>query len=221
MGSKNTPTAMVSGAGWGAQLLIGVSNGLLARGWTHEQIHTLVTDAGREKLERGIDGFVNALAGPFKPTFDLATGTYRWETNYDETLATKIAVKDPLSLAWATDYATDQKFPDERKGKKIVSGRIQYFGKEMSQEVIEQWAKENNKVLAQPKELVDFSRVFPRPALDEHMPLVAPGQFWLSTGGSRSFLYLDRDDAERGLGSAWFGPGGQWGVSWRFLVLDK
>ncbi|MCC7160689.1 hypothetical protein IT399_03145, partial [Candidatus Nomurabacteria bacterium] len=148
MGSKNSPTAMVSGAGWGAQFIISVSNGLLARGLSHEQIHSLVTDDGKEKLERGIDGFVNALASLFTPTFDLATGKFRWETNYDESIVKKTAVKDPNSFAWATNYATDEKFPDNRKGKRIVTGRIRHFGKEMSQEAIDKWASDNNKVLA-------------------------------------------------------------------------
>jgi len=219
--AKNTPTAMVSGAGWGAQLLIGISNGLLARGMSHEQIHTLVTDAGKEKLERGIDGFVNAIAGPLTATFDLATGTYRWETNYDESITAKTAVKDPNILAWATDYATDKKFPDPRKGKRIVTGRVMHFGKEMSQEAIEEWAKVNNKVLAQPKELIDFSRAFPRPALDEHMPLVASGQFWLDAGGYRDFLYLRRGVAGRELSFVWINPSAQWNGRWHFLVLDK
>ena len=219
--AKNTPTAIVSGAGWIMSFTTGVSNGLLARGMTHEQIHALVTDEGKERLERGIDGFVNALAGPAVPTFDLVTGTFRWETNYNESITTKIAMKDPNSVAWATDYATDEKFPDERKGKKIVSGRVQYFEKVMSQEAIELWAKENNKILARPKELIDFSRAFPRPALDEHMPLAAPGQFWQDSDGDRGFLYLGRGGAERELYDVWFGPEVQWDDDWGFLVLDK
>ncbi|MCC7160267.1 hypothetical protein IT399_00860 [Candidatus Nomurabacteria bacterium] len=65
----------------------------------------------------------------------------------------------------------------------------------MSQEAIDKWASDNNKVLARPKELIDFSRAFPRPALDNDMPLAAPGQFWLSADGFRRFLSLRRNGA--------------------------
>lgn len=221
MGSKNSPTAMVSGAGWGAQFIISVSNGLLARGLSHEQIHSLVTDDGKEKLERGIDGFVNALASLFTPTFDLATGKFRWETNYDESIVKKTAVKDPNSFAWATNYATDEKFPDDRKGKYVVSGCIKCFGCEMTQKDVEKWASDNKKILARPKELIDFSKAFPLQVLDEQRSLAAAGQSWMDTDDRCHFLCLSRWGAKRGLDFAWNRLGEAWSRYWWFLVLDK
>lgn len=218
MASKNTPTAIMSGAGWLMQFGSGVSNGLLARGYDNDRIHALVTDGGKADLERGIDAFVTALAGSPVPTFDPATGTFRWEVNYDETIATKIAVKDPNSLAWATDYATDEKFPDDRKGKRVITGRIWFPNRYMKQDALEHEAP---GILARSKELIDFSKAFPRPLLDGDMPLAAPGQFWTLAGGDRYYLCLGRDDAERDLDDVWLSPVEEWDGSWRFLVLDK
>ena len=217
MASKNTPTAIMSGAGWLMQFGSGVSNGLLARGYDNDRIHALVTDGGRVDLERGIEAFVTAVAGPSVPMFDPATGTFRWEVNYDETIAAKIAVKDP-SLAWATDYATDQKFPDDRTGKRIVTGRIWFPNCYLKQNGS---TRDAPGILARPKELIDFSKAFPCPALDSDMPLAAPGQFWTDAYGRRHCLYLDRHGASRDLNCVWLHPFEEWGDLWRFLVLDK
>ena len=196
------------------QFALGVSNGLLARGYNNERIHALVTDLGKESLERGINAFVTALAESFVPTFDLATGTFQWEVNYDESLVTKAIVR-------VTKSATDEKFPDDRTGKRIVVGSIKHFACQMGQEAVEGWAKENNKILAKSKDLIDFSKAFPRPALDNDLPLVAAGHFWQGAGGRRHYLYLFRLVADHVLHDVWIDPNVQWHSDKRFLVLDK
>ncbi len=154
----------------------------------------------------------------FVPTFDPATGTFRWQVNYDETTAAKIAVKDTKSLAWATDHATDEKFPDDRKGKRVVMGRIWFPNCYMKQDALEHEAP---GILARPKELIDFSKTFPRPTLDNDMPLAGPGQFWADADDNRYYLYLDRLGVGRSLSKIGLGPRGEWFDSWRFLVLDS
>lgn len=154
-------------------------------------------------------------------SYDATTGTFQWEVNYDESIVAKTAVKDSKSIARSTIYATDEKFPDERQGKRIVTGRTKHFGAYIGQDAVETWAKENNKILALPKELIDFSKAFPQPALDKHMPLVAPGQSWQDSRGFRLLLYLGRQGMSRVLDYAWIYPGSQWHGSCRFLILDK
>lgn len=155
---------------------------------------------------------------PGVASYDPATGIYRWEVDYDQTIAEKLAVKDPSRIGWATDYATDEKFPDERCGKRVVTGRIWYPGKNMGQDDL---PKKCNGTLALPKELIDFARAFPRPAFDNDLPLAGAGQFWTNADGHRYYLCLDRGDAERRLSDVWLNPGEQLGDVWRFLVLDK
>ena len=223
MASKNTPTAIVSGAYWAANFFEKLASGLRSRGWEDERIHALVTQQGAEEMGRGIAAFVDAIAGPSVPTFDPATGTFRWEVDYDQSIAEKTAEseRDSKSLAWVTDYASDAKFPDNRSGKRVVAGRIKYFNKSMGQDEIRQWAWDNNKILARPKELINFSRAFPRPALDNDMPLAAPGQFWTDADGDRRYLCLNHVDTGRGLSPEWLHPTEEWPGYWGFLVLDK
>jgi len=61
MASKNTPTAIVSGAYWAASFFEKISAGLQARGWDNERIHSLVTAQEQDVLDQGIDAFVDAL----------------------------------------------------------------------------------------------------------------------------------------------------------------
>jgi hypothetical protein len=217
MASKNTPDLIVSGAGWLMQFGSKVSKGLIASGFTAEDIHRLATQQGEEEMSRGIAAFVSAIAGPPVPSYDPATGLYRWLVNYDETIAEKLKNLDPATIGWATDYATDEKFPENRTGTKIVTGRIYHPNKVMRQNAVEQEAK---GTLAFPKELIDFLRAFPRPMLDGDLPLAAAGQFWSSPHGNRYYLYAHRFGEERYLNYVWLSPSEEWSGYWRFLVLE-
>lgn len=181
------------------------------------EISASIRESVREIAKHRVAEMVQKLDG-FVPSFDPNTGWFTWLVDYDQPIADKIAVKDPKSLAWATDYATDEKFPDERRGKRIVSGRVWFPNHNMRQGVLE---KESGGVLARPKELIDFSRAFPRPALDERMPLAASGQFWTSADDDRYCLCLRRFGDERALSHVWLFPFEEWDDDWRFLVLDK
>lgn len=162
---------------------------------------------GRCREQLSFDNLTNGVVGPFAPTFNPATGTFRWEVNYDETIAQKISVR--ALMVEVSGYATDENFPDDRKGKRIVTGRIKHW-------------RETGGILGRPKELLDFNRAFPPTMFNGQMPLVAPGQFYPSPNGNDGYLYLDHLDVRRRLGVVWRNPTGEeWRVGWGFLVLDE
>ena len=216
MASKNAPDLIVSGAGWLIQFVSKVSNGLIASGYTKNDIHRLGHQQGEEEMNRGVTAFVNAIKRPPVPSYDPVINLYRWLVNYDETIAEKLKKLDPKTIGWATDYATDEKFPDSRKGMSIVAGKPIHFGNIMHHDRLE---REVNGRLSRPKEFIDFLKAFPRPALDEHMPLTSAGQFWTNSLGNRYFLYSRLYDEGRRLDDLWMSPGDEWDARWRFLVL--
>lgn len=142
--------------------------------------------------------------------------------DYNETIAAKLAtVTDPKVIGWRTDWATDERFPDVRKGKKRYRASTVYFGQPIKQDTLEGWCRENKKILATPKPGIDLARISPRPKLDEVMPLAFAGQFFVSAGGGRRALYFSHGGGGRYLCLVWLGPGGQWHDDWWFLVLEE
>ena len=142
--------------------------------------------------------------------------------NYDETIAKKLkGIKDPKAIGWRTDWATDEKFPDARKGTKLYKASAVHFGRLMPDEDVEQWCKDNKKIRATPKEGIDIANVSPRPKLDNVMPLALAGQFFVGANRDRRALYFYRLDAGRNLSFVWLIPGEQWRAYWWFLVLEE
>ncbi len=91
----------------------------------------------------------------------------------------------------------------------------------MSDEAINQWCVENKKVLATPKEGIDFCKAFPCPALDGGMPLVFYGQSWTDPNGFCYALDAFLAGDKRVLQRVDVDPGEQWDDDWQFLVLDE
>ena len=146
-----------------------------------------------------------------------------FEVNYDETIASKIAGNaDPNRIGWHNrEWATDEKFPDKRKGKKRFKASAVNFGKLMPDEDVAQWCKDNKKIRATPKEGIDLALVNPRPKLDKAMSLAMAGQFFVDAGDDRGALCFDLDGDERGLSYVWLSPFGEWSGRWWFLVLEE
>ena len=148
------------------------------------------------------------------------------EVNYDETIASKIAGNaDPKRIGWHNrEWATDEKFPDPRTGKKRFKVSAVNFGRLMPDEgdgSVAQWCKDNKKIRATPKEGIDIALVNPRPKLDKVMPLALAGQFFVGARGDRGALCFILDGGERGLVSVWLRPVEQWYDDWWFLVLEE
>lgn len=66
MSAKRKPSAIVSGAGWLGGFVYLLEKALLARGWTHERIHALVTEAdpADQPIDRIADMLVGKVVGP-------------------------------------------------------------------------------------------------------------------------------------------------------------
>jgi hypothetical protein len=177
--------------------------------------------AGRE-YEKFLLGLAQTLLAP--PTI-IELGEF--EVNYDETIASKIAGNaDPTRIGWHNrEWATDEKFPDTRKGKKHYKVSAVNFGRLMPDEgdrSIAEWCANNKKIRATPKEGIDIALVNPRPKLDKVMPLAMAGQFFVGTSGHRCALYFRLEDGgKRFLSGVWLDPGGQWNGHWWFLVLEE
>ena len=147
------------------------------------------------------------------------------EFNYDETIAEKLdGITDSKRIGWRTDWATDEKFPDVRKGKRRFKASAINFGRLMSDEgkgSIAEWCANNKKIRATPKEGIDLAKVSLRPKLDNVMPLALAGQFFVDQYGHRDALCFDRGGDERHLSRVWLGPSGLWDGRWWFLVLEE
>lgn len=183
-------------------------------------------------------GLTDSSGEIFVPSFDPATGKFTWMVNYDETIAEKIAaaIADPLFLDDSSYCVRDRNFPDERKGNRIVVGRIWHPDFEIEPRFI---GKESGGVPSRPKELIDFNKSFPLPELNVDMQLVAPGQAWVDERDVRRCYYphlnfngegLHREKRElsyhylsRGLELFVFSSGlpKRWSKGTSFLILDR
>ena len=143
--------------------------------------------------------------------------------NYDETMAEKIAGNaDPKRIGWHNrEWATDEKFPDTRTGKKRYKASAVHFGTLMPDKDVAQWCADNKKIRATPKEGIDLALVSPRPKLDKVMPLAIAGQFFVGGRGHRRALYFNLSGGERRLGLVWLNPDERWSGRWWFLVLEE
>ena len=175
---------------------------------------------------RKVIGHPDALPVPEEPKVEptvIELGEF--EADYGPSIAEKLKdVTDSKCIGWRTDWATDEKFSDVRKGKKRFKASAVCFRKNMPQEgvgSVETWCKENKKILASPKEGIDLAKVSPRPKLDNVMPLAMAGQFFVDADRDRRALYFRRDGAERHLGLVWLNPGERWAGHWWFLVLEE
>src|SRR3989344_8715320 len=124
MASKNPPSAIVSGAGWLMQFAIGVSEELIARGWSNGDIHSLVTARGKGNMGLCVNAFADAFKMPIVSWCDLLTRKFAWEVDYDEPLSEKLKGRCPDIICRVTGHATDENFPDNRTGKRLVTGKI-------------------------------------------------------------------------------------------------
>ena len=143
--------------------------------------------------------------------------------NYGETIAEKLAGNDdPKRISWHNrDWATDEKFPDVRTGKKRYKASAVCFRKAMPDEDVAGWCVDNKKVRATPKEGIGLALVSPRPKLDNVMPLALAGQFLVGAGGDRDALYFHRNGDKRHLNNVWLRMDVQWSDDCWFLVLEE
>jgi hypothetical protein len=170
--------------------------------------------------EKEVQAICTADISLFVPSYNQEDGSYHFVVNYYESIAKKISFSREVHIVResASSYITDKRFPDDRTGVSIVSGHTLKFG-EMTQGDIEVWAMENNKKLARPKELIDFSRSFPGLKSLGSRPVIASGQFWRNTSGDRHCFCLDWYQGMRALETYSLGESESW--PWvRFLLID-
>lgn len=154
----------------------------------------------------------------FTPSFDSVSRRFRCLADYDESIAEKVAKRKLGSLISSSEHATDENYPDERRGKKVVSGRLWFNKEPVSQDALEQ---AGGGIGARPKELIDFIRAFPFISLGEGVHLVAPGQYQ-EVGGRRFYLCLRSSEGGGcDLVRVYLFPDNKWDKGWGFLILDR
>jgi len=164
----------------------------------------------------------------FSPSFNAATGRYTWMVDYDESIIAKLDALYPGTM-YTTDVS-DEHFPEERQGKRIVSGRIWHPKTDLRQAELEEQA---DGILARPKEIVDFAKAFPRPKLGKHVWLAASGQLWETKGGPfqmhrdhRAVVFMDDSEwrmfeTHTAIMRTILNPDiPYWSDHWSFLLLD-
>ena len=179
------------------------------------------------RSEEGFKSYLRTVAArisepPEPEVIDLGL----FELNRSETIAAKLAaITDSKAVGYRTNWATDEKFPDTRTGKVRVRASAVCFRRPiMSQkgkDNVEAWCLKNKKILALPKDGIDIAKVSARPKLDNVMPLVMAGQFFVDANGDRSALYFNLNGNLRGLDVVCRSPGEQWCDFWWFLVLEE
>lgn len=212
MASKNTPVAIISGAGWLMQLALGLVKGLLSRGWDNERIHALVTDKGKTDMERVIDALVNALVAPLAPAIDLATGICRFTIDFGKSLEEMIAAG---KYDWRNNEITAARFPITGGGTVMVDGKLFHFNRNTTTDEVERELDKAGYRAATIAELLAFGASFPE--VQRQFPVIALGSVGL-VGGDRRVPYLHGHDAGRSLGLRWR-DGVGWDDACRFLAV--
>lgn len=213
MASKNTPVAIISGAGWLMQLALGLVKGLLSQGWDNERIHALVTDKGKTDMQRVIDALVNALAEPVAPVIDIATGICRFVVDFGKSLEEMIAAG---RYDWKNDDITAKRFPRSGSGTVTVDAKLFHFNHTMTSDAVERELEAAGYRSATIAELLAFGAAFPE--VQRQFPVVALGSV-TRVFGYRSVPYLSGRGAGRRLNLSWSGL--DWDVVCRFLAVRK
>ena len=213
MASKNTPAAIISGAGWLMQLALGLVKGLLSRGWDNERIHALVTDKGKADMQRVIDALVNALAEPVAPVIDLATGICRFVVDFGKSLEEMIAAG---KYDWRNNDITSARFPITGGGRVSVDAKLFHFNRTMTSDEVGRELDKAGYRSATIAELLAFGAAFPE--VQRQFPVIALGSVG-SVFGFRLVPCLRRRGAERNLYLSWHD--GAWDDVCRFLAVRK
>ena len=163
-----------------------------------------------------------AQSANIKPaqTVDLGQLT----VDHNQTIAAKLAaITNPKCVACRTDWANDERFPDPLAGQETIlyAASAWHFGCSMPQDVLKASVEADGKILGTPKPLIELAVGNPRPKLDDTMPLVAAGQFFVDAGGYRRALHFELLGAGRYLDDVWLRSGIQWVDYWWFLVLEE
>ncbi len=213
MASKNTPVAIISGAGWLMQLALGLVKGLLSRGWDNERIHALVTDKGKTDMERVIDALVNALAESVAPALDFTTGICRFVVDFGKSLEEMIAAG---CYDLKNDDITAARFPISGGGTVSVDAKLFHFNRTMTSDAVERELEAAGYRSATIAELLAFGASFPE--VQRQFPVIALGSVG-SVNGHRFVPCLIRLDAERYLDLYWHDL--DWHDFCRFLAVRK
>lgn len=183
--------------------------------------HAYLNDVMKNGLP---DGHPSSRAPSLKPE-PIVLELGEFEVNYDQSISAKMAHRlDPVRIGMYDGKGiTDDKFPDSRKGKVRYAASAVCFRKNMlhkGEGSLEEWCRENKKILARPKEVIDLAKNFPRPKLDHVMPLMIAGQFFAGARGGPHATCLGLWDGKRDLNSTELSSDGEWSDHWWFLVLE-
>lgn len=199
MASKNSPVAIISGAGWLMQLALGLVKGLLSHGWDNERIHALVTDKGKMDMQRVIDALVNALAEPVAPVINIATGICRFVVDFGKSLEEMITAGCYNSK---NGFITTARFPNSGWGTVVVDAKLFFCGRNITSDEIERELDRVGYRAATIVELLAFGASFPE--TPQKVPVVALGSV-TKFFGFRFVPFLHRKGARRGISLCWRG----------------
>ncbi len=205
MASKDKP-AIVSGAGWIGDFAGKLVNGLIERGCSLEQIHSLVTSEGKIAMGKFIDGVAEYLRN--------AGNLFRLVVDYNQSLAEMI-VRGKYD--WVNFDISEKHFPVARRGTDELELQLVHLNRAVSSdEVLRELEKLGLRPATLP-ELLAFGAAYKEE--QRKYPIVALGSVWLGGFGRRDVAYLCGGASERYLDLDWFGH--DWGLGWRFAAVRK
>lgn len=150
------------------------------RGTLRDLCHKLSGKNGRYYSEK-LKGMLKQF--PCVTSFDRSTGVFRFEVNYDESIAEKLAT---AKLRCVAKNLKDENLPDYRVGKKIVEARI-FRLKDYAR--LSKIGIRQGETLVTPKELLDFlDNFWALPDFAMPHTLLAARQFWLDPEGNMHFF---------------------------------
>ncbi|MEK7629579.1 MAG: hypothetical protein AAB394_03635 [Patescibacteria group bacterium] len=204
--ARKDVAAIVSGAGWTADFMGQLINGLLAKGHAPEEIHSLVTAKQRpamDKIVEEVSSFLRELGNIFSLTL-----------NYYLPLAEAIAIG---KYDGVNSDITEEHFPKTRTGTtELEEAQLVHFNRPIDSDDA---LKELDKMGLRPGELPELLAFGAKyPEKQKEFPIIALGSVWRRRG-LRDVPVLWSDSGGRNLLLLWYDS--WWFDSYRFLAFRK
>ena len=204
--ARKDVAAIVSGAGWTADFMGQLINGLLAKGHAPEEIHSLVTAKQRpamDKIVEEVSSFLRELGNIFSLTL-----------NYYLPLAEAIARG---KYDGVNSDIPEEHFPKTRTGTtELEEAQLVHFNRPIDSDDA---LKELDKMGLRPGELPELLAFGAKyPEKQKEFPIIALGSVWRRRG-LRDVPVLWSDSGGRNLLLLWYDS--WWFDSYRFLAFRK
>jgi len=192
-------SAMVSGAGFVAELFALLDAELRRLGWTDEKIHELVTKSGKNDIVKMAKAMAEAVA---------------CDAFYTLTLAEQIAAG---KYDWHNSDITAERFPVPSVGTPVGEMKLFHFDRTVETDEATELMEADGYEPCDIGELLNYGAK--KPDEQRKYPIVALGSVCVYSDGYRCVAYLRRGGSGRGLGLAGVVDG--WGDYCRFLARRK